>query len=357
MEASWVHHRGMSLTNEQIAELLALASEEHEGNKEKAARRASRKAYGWPEEAADMVAEGKPLKLLPAVGPWVARLIQDWLEDPPEVPEPSPLRADFMSMASAAATLETEPTFRDDLKGDLQMHTDYSDGRVSVKEMALEAIALGHEYIAITDHTKGLKIAGGMTEEVLATQLAEIDALNREMEAGGADFRVLKAVEMNISPDGSGDMEPEALAELDLVLGSFHSKLRVKEDQTERYLANLRNPHVDVLGHPRCRIYNFRMGLTADWGRVFEEAAELDKAVEINSYPDRQDLNVELLHLVAGSGCRVSIGTDAHNPAEMHFIEIGCAAAVRAGIERERIINFMSYDQLRAWTGSLKAPA
>lgn len=345
----------MSLTNEQLAELLAVASEQHEGNKEKAARRASRKAYGWPEEAAEIVEQGRSLKELPAVGPWVSRLLQDWLEDPPEVPEPPPLRADFMSLASARLTLAAAPDFRDELKGDLQMHSTYSDGGVSIKEMAIEAIAIGHDYIAITDHTKGLKIAGGMTEEVLAAQLAEIDALNAEMEKGGGDFRVLKAVEMNISPDGSGDMEPEALDRLDLILGSFHSKLRVKEDQTERYLLNLRNPHVHVLGHPRCRMYNFRLGLSADWGRVFDEARELDKAVEINSHSHRQDLNVELLYLVAESGCRVSIGTDAHSPAELHQIEIGCAAAVRARIARDRIINFMPYEDLLEWTDSLKA--
>ncbi|MDP9066732.1 MAG: PHP domain-containing protein [Actinomycetota bacterium] len=345
----------MTLTNAEIAELLALASEEHEGNKEKAARRASRKAYGWPQEAADMVEEGNSLKLLAGVGPWVARQIEDWLEDPPEVPEPPALRADFMSLSSARETLEEAPEFRTNLRGDLQMHTTYSDGRVSVKEMALEAISLGHQYVAITDHTKGLKIAGGMTEEVLAMQLREVDAFNSEMERGGSSFRILKAVEMNISPDGDGDMDPEALDELDLVLGSFHSRLRVKEDQTERYLANLRNPHVHVLGHPRCRIYNFRLGLSADWRRVFEEAAELDKAVEINSFPDRQDLNVELLELVAKAGCRVSIGTDAHTTAEMHFIEIGCAAAARAGIDPDQIINFMPYEELLEWTDSLKA--
>ena len=345
----------MSLSNEQIAELLALAAEDHEENKQKAARRASRKAYTWPEEAAEMVKAGKSLKVLAGVGPWVSRLILDWLEDPPDVPEPPPLRDGFMTMAEAKRTLREAPEFRDALRGDLQMHTTYSDGRVSVKEMALEAIALGHEYIAITDHTKGLKIAGGMNEEVLATQLAEIDAINDEMAAGGATFRILKAVEMNISPDGSGDMEPEALDELDLVLGSFHSKLRLKDDQTERYIGNLHNPHVHVIGHPRCRIYNFRVGLTADWRTVFEEAAELDKAVEINSFPDRQDLNVELLKLVAKAGCRVSIGTDAHTPAEMHYIDIACAAATKAGIDRDQVINFMPYDELLEWTASHKA--
>ena len=345
----------MSLTNEQIAELLAHLSDEHEGNKQRAARRASRKAYGWHEEAADIVEQGRSLKELPAVGPWVGRQIETWLEAPPEIPEPPPLRADFMSLASARKTLQQVPKFRAGLKGDLQMHTTYSDGGVTVKEMAIEAIALDYEYIAITDHTKGLKIAGGMTEEVLAEQLAEIDALNAEMEKGDADFRVLKAVEMNISPDGEGDMEPEALDQLDLILGSFHSKLRIKEDQTERYLLNLRNPHVHVLGHPRCRMYNFRIGLSADWGRVFEEAKQLDKAVEINSHSHRQDLNVELLRLAAETGCRVSIGTDAHSPVELHQIEIGCAAAVRAGIPTDRIINFLPYEKLLEWTASLKS--
>lgn len=344
----------MSLTNEQLAELLALEAEKHEGNKEKAARRASRKAFGWPREVADMVEQGESLKTLPAVGPWVSKLMQDWLDDPPEVTEPDRLRADFMSLASAKHTLATEWDLRDELRGDLQMHSTYSDGRVSMKEMALEGIALGHEYIAITDHSKGLKIAGGMSEEVLSEQRREIDALNDELEQGNATFRVLRALEMNISPDGTGDMEPEALEELDLVLGSFHSKLRIKEDQTDRYISNLRNPHVHVVGHPRCRIYNFRIGLWAEWDRVFEEAKELDKAVEINSFPDRQDLNVELLEIAAEIGCRVSIGTDAHNPAEMHFIEIGCAAAVRAGIQPDRIINLMPYEELLAWTASLK---
>nr|MBA3272970.1 hypothetical protein [Chthoniobacterales bacterium] len=99
-----------------------------------------------------------------------------------------------------------------------------------------------------------------------------------------------------------GDMESDALAQLDLVLGSFHSKLRVKEDQTERYLAALRNPDLQILGHPRGRVYNFRVGLTADWSRVFGEAAKLDKAVEIDCYPDRQDMNVSLLRLGATGG-------------------------------------------------------
>jgi DNA polymerase (family 10) len=130
--------------------------------------------------------------------------------------------------------------------------------------------------------------------------------------------------------------------------------LRTKEDQTERYLAALRNPAIHILGHPRGRIYNFRLG-TADWPRVFAFAAKQDKAVEIDAYPDRQDLNVELLKQARQSGVRISIGTDAHHAWQLSFIKLGVAGALRAGIARERILNFMNRSQLLAWAGSLRA--
>jgi histidinol phosphatase-like PHP family hydrolase len=165
---------------------------------------------------------------------------------------------------------------------------------------------------------------------------------------------VLRAIELNLNPQGEGDMSSESLARLDLVLASFHSALRKKEDQTERYLAALRNPDVHVLGHPRGRVYNFRIGLSADWPRVFAEAAALDKAVEIDCYPDRQDLNVALLRQVRDAGARVSLGTDAHDPSQFGFIELGLAAALKAGIPAERIINFMPLPDLLAWVKRLR---
>jgi histidinol phosphatase-like PHP family hydrolase len=229
------------------------------------------------------------------------------------------------------------------------MHTEHSDGSVSVAEMALSAAENGYEYIAITDHSQGLKIAGGMNRQDLENQMAEIDALNAELTTSGSNFRVLRSLEMNINPRGEGDMEPEELAGLELVLGSFHSSLRTKDDQTDRYLAAVRNPHFHVFGHPRCRMYNFRLGLSCDWERVFKEAVEHDKAFEINAHPNRQDLNVELLEIARQSGVRLSIGTDAHAVGELRFIWFGVAAAIKAGIERERIINYMSADDLIAW--------
>jgi DNA polymerase (family 10) len=144
-------------------------------------------------------------------------------------------------------------------------------------------------------------------------------------------------------------MLPQSLSSLDIVLGSFHSSLRTTQDQTDRYLAALRNPNIQILGHPRDRIYNYRIGLSADWPRVFAETGELDKALEIDCYPDRQDLNVGLLKVAREHGTRISIGTDAHHPWQLQFIELGLAAALKAKISSHRIINFMSISDLRNW--------
>jgi histidinol phosphatase-like PHP family hydrolase len=185
----------------------------------------------------------------------------------------------------------------------------------------------GYEYIAITDHSKGLKIAGGINEEQLERQAAEITGMNEALDAAGRSVRVLRAIELNLNPTGEGDMDRKSLARLDLVLGCFHSSLREKDDQTELYLAALRNPDIQILGHPRGRICNFRLGLNADWLRVFALAAELDKAVEIDSYPDRQDLSLDLIRMAQKAACRISIGTDLHGPSQLRFIEFGLAAA------------------------------
>jgi histidinol phosphatase-like PHP family hydrolase len=177
----------------------------------------------------------------------------------------------------------------------LQMHTGWSDRSGTVAEMADAAANRSYEYIAITDHSKGLKIAGGIDERELKRQGMEIAKVNAALSKSTSHVTVLRSIEMNLNPRGEGDMAPDSLRSLDLVLGSFHSALRTTEDQTERYLSALRNPHVQILGHPRGRIYNFRIGLKADWSRAFAEAARLDKALEIDCYPDRQDLNVALL--------------------------------------------------------------
>lgn len=346
----------MALSNLELAELLARQAEELEGNKSKACRRASRAALFWLEEVGDVLQAGRPLTELGAVGPWLSKLLESWMQDPPGVElDPPPLRADFASIAWARQRLTESAADGVGLRGDLQMHTVASDGSGTVEDMAAEAEERGYEYIAVTDHSKGLKIAGGMDEVGFAEQHRTIDAVNAGFARRGARVRVLKGIEMNLAPDGSGDMPEDILREMDVVLGSFHSKLRVKEDQTARYLAAFRNPFVHILGHPRGRIYNFRLGLVADWPAVFAEAASLDKAVEVDSYPDRQDLDIPLLKLAAESGCRISLGTDAHAPWQLFFIDIGVAACMEAGVSRDRILNFMPADDLLEWSRSLTA--
>ncbi|MBA3431561.1 MAG: hypothetical protein H0U16_08800 [Actinobacteria bacterium] len=343
----------MALTNLELSELLARTAGQHEGNKQKAARRAAHAALLWPIEVADVAAGDGDVRSLPSVGPWIGTLIESWLAGSPEVGEPPELRAGYRSYASARSFLEGEPSWRDDLRGDLQMHTTYSDGALSVAAMARAGVERGYEYVSITDHSKGLAIAGGMDESVLARQSAEIDSVNLALEDGGSDLRVLRSLEMNLSPTGEGDMDGAALGELDLVIGSFHSKLRIKDDQTERYVAGLRNPDIHILGHPRCRMWGRRAGLLADWARVFEEAASLDKAIEVDAHPNRQDIDSSLLFLARDAGVRISIGTDSHHTDEMRFVDIGLAAVAEAGIPRARILNYLPRNELLEWAASV----
>jgi histidinol phosphatase-like PHP family hydrolase len=343
-----------SLSNSAIAELLAEAAESAKMPLQKALRRASRKAFMWPEEAGSILQQGRPLTELPAVGPTLDRIIRGWLENPPEVPMPPTIRQHFFTATATHATLAENPEWRPALKGDLQMHTLWSDGSGSIEDMARSAVDRGYEFIAITDHSKGLKIAGGIDEEQLRQQSEEVAAVNTKLKVEGHRLRVLRSIELNIDPRGQGDMDSQALASLDLVLGCFHSALRKKEEQTERYIAALRNPDVHILGHPRGRIYNYRLGLDADWEKVFAVAAELDKAVEIDGYPDRQDLSLDLLKLAKKARCRISLGTDSHDPLQLRFMDYSLAAAIQAGIDRVRILNFMTTDELRDWAQSLR---
>jgi putative hydrolase len=341
------------LSNADLAELLSRKAETSSGILVRAFRRAARSAFRWPELASDLAAAARPLTELHGVGPFIARQLQTWIDKPPrEEMRPPAIRRDFLTRADALVLLASKPEWAERLRGDLQMHTAWSDGSATVLEMAEAARHRGYAYIAITDHSKGLKIAGGIDEKDLAKQGREIAGVNRAI--GGGGLTVLRSIEMNLNPRGEGDMDRKALTGLDLVLGAFHSSLRTKEDQTTRYLAALRNPDIQILGHPRGRIYNFRLGLKADWPRVFAEAARLDKAVEIDSYPDRQDLNVALLKLARKAGVRISLGTDSHHADQLEFIELGLAAALKAKIQPELILNFMDLASLRAWVLKLR---
>lgn len=342
------------LDNATIAELLIREAEQAEGHREQAFRRAAHAAFMWPEEAADVAAGGRSLTELGGIGPSLAKRLHKWMASPPVAEVPA-IRREFLTLGQARRVLAKNPGWAERANGDLQMHTTWSDGGGTVAEMAAAAIERGYKFIGITDHTQGLKIAGGLDEVRLADQGREIAALNNQLRKARIEFTVLRSAEMNLSPEGAGDMRPTALHKLDVVLGCFHSALRRKEDQTERYLAGLRNPDIQILGHPQTRVWNRRKGLNADWSKVFAEAVRLDKAVEIDGYADRQDLRVSLLKIARKSGVRISLGTDAHHPEQLAFMELSLAAAALAKIPPERILNFMTVTQLKAWAPSVRA--
>jgi histidinol phosphatase-like PHP family hydrolase len=347
-----------ALTNAQLADLLAHEAANSSATLGRAYRRAARSAFLWPETVSDIIRRGGSLLELHGVGPFIARKLIDWVQKPPSrLPPVSPDRRDFITMADATVLLRANPDWTARLRGDLQMHTTWSDGSGTVGSMAQAGQERGYEYIAVTDHSKGLKIAGGIDEIQLARQTAEIAKANETIATSGGHFTILRSIELNLNPRGYGDMDARCLAKLDIVLGSFHSALRSKEDQTGRYIAALRNRSIQILGHPRGRIYNYRLGLKADWPRVFAEAAKLNKALEIDSYPDRQDLNVSLLKIARREGVRISIGTDAHHPWQLEFITLGLAAALKAKIPPERIINFMPLPELKQWVKHVRQRA
>jgi putative hydrolase len=338
-----------SPTNGDLGELLRRAAREETDHRRRALERASRASLFWPEEAEEVAASGRPLTELRSVGPWVAARIEAWLQDPPAT-EPDETRRGFLTYAEVRRTLDADPSWEATPCADLQMHTTWSDGTLPLEDMVGAGRSLGRTFVAVTDHSQALTIANGMTPDELAEQGRAIDALNRGFEADGDAFRVLRSMEVDLFADGTLDMDEDSFAGLDLVLGAFHSQLRSKDDQTERYLAALNQPRLHVLAHPKARMFGRRVGLVADWRRVFAEAARLGKALELDATVWRQDLNVELATLAREEGVEwFSIGSDAHAARELELLPFGMATAALAGIPRERILNYHPVAFVRSW--------
>jgi putative hydrolase len=232
-----------------------------------------------------------------------------------------------------------EPTgMRAALRGDCHAHSDWSDGGSPPREMAEAARALGHEWIALTDHSPRLTVANGLTAQRLEEQLALVTRLNAEL----GPFRVLTGIEVDILEDGTLDQREDLLAQLDMVVASVHSKLRMPaEEMTPRMVAAVSNPHVDVLGHCTGRMIRGRGRPESafDPDAVFGACREHGVAVEINCRPERQDPPDPLLALAASAGCLFAIDTDAHAPGQLGWLDSGCERAERFGISPERVIN------------------
>jgi putative hydrolase len=236
---------------------------------------------------------------------------------------------------------------RERLVGDLHMHSDWSDGGSPIREMAEAAVAAGHDYMALTDHSPRLTVANGLSPDRLREQLGVVAQLNAEM----APFRILTGIEVDILEDGSLDQEGELLASLDVVVASVHSKLRMDGDSmTRRMVTAIANPNVDVLGHCTGRLITGGRGTRPesqfDPEVVFEACRQFGVAVEINSRPERRDPPSRLIKLAYETGCDFSIDTDAHAPGQLDFLDYGCARAVELEIDPARVVNTRPADQL-----------
>lgn len=296
-------------------------------------------------------AEDRSLSRLQGLGPKTTQVVEEALAG---------VRPEYLARLEDEAggpLVEGEQgqQLRQKLRGDCHSHSDWSDGGSPVEAMARAARDLGHEWCALTDHSPRLTVARGLTADRLRRQLSLVAEVNEQV----APFRLLTGIECDILDDGTLDQEPELLAQLDVVVASVHSKLRMdRAPMTRRMLAAVRNPLVDVLGHCTGRQITGKQRPESqfDAEEVFAACAEHHTAVEINCRPDRLDPPRRLLRQALEAGCLFSIDTDAHAPGQLDWQIYGCARAEECGVPADRVINTWTARQLAAWTGTGRTP-
>lgn len=308
----------------------------------KAYRRAADVVESLDETARSERARTDSWSALPGIGAKTSLIIRQAVAG--DVPE-------YLADKRADAEPIGENDLRAALQGDLHTHSNWSDGGSPIEEMMRTAQRLGHRYCALTDHSPRLKVANGLTAERLRRQLDVIAELNERL----SPFRILTGIEVDILDDGSLDQDEGLLAELNVVVASVHSNLRVDSDtMTRRMVRAVANPHVDVLGHCTGRLVEGGRGTRPeskfDAEVVFEGCKQYGTAVEINSRPERQDPPGRLIDVALERGCLFSIDTDAHAPGQLDWQGYGCERAAEHDVPAERIINTWELDDLLAWT-------
>lgn len=349
--------------NQEVGDALRDLAFLHDSPHARIAYKRAAQAVLGLEEPVDVVAARGALREIRHIGPASERVILEQLEHggsptverqlerssrADELRAARLHRTNFLSRAGALAVLRAPmpgAIAREDCRGDLQMHTEWSDGGDSIAAMAGAARVRGYDWIGISDHSYGLRIAGGMSMDDAARQHAEIARLN---ESAGDGFRVLRGIEANIPLDGGVDLTDDELARFEIVLAAPHSRLRRAEDQTTRMLAAVRHPGVHVLAHPRGRMYS-RQGVLARWDDVFEAARRHGVAIELDGDPYRQDLDFALARRALAAGCWFALDSDAHSGAQLAYADIAIAHARLAGIPASRVINTWPAERLLAW--------
>jgi len=327
---------------ERIADLLQRVRNQRP--KVQAFRRAAEAIRDIPPDELRELADAGRLTDLPGIGASSATVITEALAGK------TPAYLENLRVDNEPPTELAAPV-RAALRGDLHLHSDWSDGGASIEAMARTAAELGHEYLALTDHSPLVRVANGLDAGRLGEQLETLAELNEEL----APFRVLAGMEVDIRDDGALDMDDALLARLDVVVASVHSKLDMEPAaMTKRMVTALANPHVDILGHCTGRLVvgKGRAESRFDAEMVFAAAAHLDKAIEVNSRPERLDPPRRLLRIVDESGAKISIDSDAHATWQLGFQSYGCHRVAEAGIALDRIVNSWPVDDLLAWTAS-----
>ncbi|MDO8600296.1 MAG: DNA polymerase/3'-5' exonuclease PolX [bacterium] len=234
-----------------------------------------------------------------------------------------------------------------DLKGDLQVQTDWTDGENSIEDMAKAAIEVGLEYIVITDHTRTLAMTGGSDEKKLLKQMTAINALNSKFEIRNSKFRILKGAEVNILKDGSLDIQDDVLTKLDVVGAAVHGNFDLsREEQTRRIIRAMENPHVDIIFHLTARIINKREALELDIEKIIKTAKRTGTILEIDAAPARSDIKDEYIRKCVKAGVKMSIDSDAHSVEHFKFLEFGVAQARRGWATKNDIINAWSAEKM-----------
>ena len=320
-----------------LTEIAALLERERASRYRSKAFRAAAAAIAGLDR--DELSDAASLRRRAGIGDSTFAVIQQALAG--EVPDYlAQLRARYAPARSALRAL---------LRGDLHCHSDWSDGTTPIADMVTAARALGHEYLALTDHSPRLRVANGLSAERLREQLGVVAGLS------GDGFTLLSGIEVDILDDGALDQDDALLGELDVVVASAHSKLRMDATaMTRRLVAAASHPRVDVLGHVTGRLIAGERGTrppsTFDARAVFDACAAHGVAVEINARPEREDPPDELIAVALEAGCLFTIDSDAHAPGQLGLLDEGAARAERAGVPPERIVTTWPLDRLRAWT-------
>jgi putative hydrolase len=309
------------------------------GFKTKAFVRALEVVRATPPDELEARAAAGTLTDLEGIGDSTARLITESLRGDTSY-------VDKIEAETGVKLTDEGARYRAALKGDCHLHSRWSDGGATIEAMARTARGLGHDYMVLTDHSPRLTVAHGLSKERLDQQLADVAVLNEKM----APFRILTGIEVDILEDGSLDHTDDVLSQLDVVVASVHSKLRMeRQPMTERMVRAVASPHVDILGHCTGRMIGKRDPSTFDADYVFAACAQFHTAVEINCRPERLDPPRPLLELAIQYGCYFSIDSDAHATGQLEWQPLGCNRAAECEVPLERVINTWAVDDLLRW--------